>query len=99
MAESTIRSAFGGSADAYEAAKPQSLIAAGAPFADTLAIFAVGATDPKYRRTAAILENAARLAGMRTVTIVAPHTGHEWPTVGYAVEHGLPVLCRNWGLG
>ena len=97
-AEATIAAAFGGSADAYEAAKPQSLIAAGAPFADTLAIFAVGATNPKYRRTAATLESAARVAGMRTVTIVAPHSGHEWPTVGYAVEHGLPVLCRNWGL-
>ena len=97
-AEATITAAFGGSADAYEAAKPQSLIAAGAPFADTLAIFAIGATNPKYRQTAETLENAARVAGMRTVTIVAPHTGHEWPTVGYAVEHGLPILCRNWGL-
>ena len=96
--EATITAAFGGSADAYEAAKPRSLIAAGAPFADTLAIFAVGATNAKYRQNAATLENAAKVAGMRTVTIVAPHTGHEWPTVGYAVEHGLPVLCRNWGL-
>jgi len=96
--EATIASGFRGSADAYDAAKPLSLIAKGAPYTDTLAIFAVGATDAKYERYADTLDNAAQQAGMRTMKLVAPQTGHDWLTVHYAIEHGVSVLCRNWNL-
>lgn len=94
----TIADAFGGSADAYDAASPLSLLDAHSPFSDTLAIFAVGQADARYRPIARTMADAAHRAGMDTVAIVAPGTGHDWKTVGYAVDRGLDVLGRRWEL-
>ncbi|WP_104131493.1 esterase family protein [Cryobacterium sp. M91] len=54
-AEPTIRSttvarAFGGSTAAYDAVKPINVWAARAPYADTVAIFGVGALDAEFQK-------------------------------------------------
>lgn len=94
----TIADAFGGSTAAYEAAKPLALLAAHEPFADTLAIFAVGGDDARYRPIATTMKDAAGRAGMTAVEIVAPNSAHDWKTVGYAVDRGLEILGERWAL-
>ncbi len=93
---STIASAFGGSASAYRAAQPLSLLAAHSPFVDTVAIFAVGEQDARYRPIEARVKDAAARAGMTTTEIVVPNSAHSWKTVGYAVGQALEVLGRRW---
>jgi S-formylglutathione hydrolase FrmB len=97
-AAATIADAFGGSAAAYEAAKPLALLASHSPFTDTLAIFAVGERDERYRPIVTTMKDAASRAGMTSVEIVAPNSAHDWKTVGYAVDRGLDVLGRRWAL-
>ncbi|MEO7124017.1 MAG: alpha/beta hydrolase-fold protein, partial [Lacisediminihabitans sp.] len=92
----TVAAAFGGSAAAYQAAMPLSLLTAHAPFTDTLGIFAVGGRDQRYRPIETRIREAAASAGMTTTEIVAPNSGHDWKTVGYAVDHALDVLGRRW---
>ncbi|WP_394769896.1 alpha/beta hydrolase [Lacisediminihabitans sp.] len=94
----TIASAFGGSASAYQAATPLSLMAAGAPYADTLGIFAVGQNDTRYGVAAATVSQAASAAGMTVHFIRSPGTAHDWHTVQYALHESLPILYARWGL-
>ncbi|HEY8913051.1 alpha/beta hydrolase [Lacisediminihabitans sp.] len=94
----TIASAFGGSAPAYHAASPLALMAAGAPYADTLGIFAVGQNDTRYGVAAATVSQAATAAGMTVHVIRSPGTAHDWHTVQYALHESLPILYARWGL-
>jgi dienelactone hydrolase len=94
----TIAVGFGGSVAAYDAAKPSALLAAHAPYADTTAIFGVGALDLKYAAWQRELAAAARAAGMTTSFIVSPGTGHDWHTASYVFAAGMRVLCARFGL-
>jgi S-formylglutathione hydrolase FrmB len=94
----TIRDAFNGSTQAYEAAKPSALLAAHAPYPDSLAIFGVGANDGRYRPGIERVAADARAGGMKVVYFDAPATAHDWHTVQYAIRRALPDLCRRWGL-
>lgn len=94
----TIAQGFGGDATQYEAAKPLSLIAEHAPFDDTVAVFAAGALDTKYTPWVATVAAAGKAAGMSTTVLSSPGTAHDWHTVKYAYQHGLPVLFERWGL-
>ena len=96
--EATIAAGFDGSAAAYDAAKPLSLIAAHAPYADTVAVFAAGALDTKYTPWVATVAAAAKAAGMSTTVLSSPGTAHDWHTVKYAYVNGLPLLFQRWGL-
>lgn len=96
--EATIAAGFAGSGAAYDAAKPLSLIAAHAPYADTVAVFAAGALDTKYTPWVATVAAAAKAAGMSTTVLSSPGTAHDWHTVKYAYENGLPLLFQRWGL-
>jgi S-formylglutathione hydrolase FrmB len=94
----TIAIAFAGSASAYQAATPLALMAAGAPYADTLAIFAVGENDTRYGVAEATVSRAAAAAGMTVHVIRSPGTAHDWHTVQYALRESLPILYARWGL-
>jgi len=95
----TIRDAFNGSTSAYEAAKPSSLLAAHAPYPDTLAIFGVGENDARYRPGIEQVATDARAGGMKVVYFNAPATAHDWRTAQYSISRALPELCTRWGLG
>ena len=97
--QETIDQGFAGDAAAYEAAKPLSLIAAHGPYHGTVAVFAAGALDTKYTPWVATVAAAAKAAGMTTTVLSSPGTAHDWSTVAYAYEHGLPLLFTRWGLG
>lgn len=94
----TVTVAFGGSVSAYRAAEPRSLLAAGAPFTDSLGIFGVGQNDAKYTPEAELISSAARAAGMDTHFVQSPGTAHDWYTVKYVIRSALPLLYQRWGL-
>jgi S-formylglutathione hydrolase FrmB len=94
----TIRDAFHGSREAYEAAKPSALLAANAPYNRMLAIFAVGADDVVYRPGIMQVASDARTAGMKVIQFDGPLMSHDWRTVQYSLRRGLPILAENWGL-
>ena len=94
----TIKKAFDGSAAAYAAASPLSLLKSGAPFTKTLGIFAVGQDDSKYGPDTGIIEHAAEAAGMDVHSFVSVGTAHDWYTERYGVKVGLPLLATRMGL-
>jgi S-formylglutathione hydrolase FrmB len=94
----TIRVGFGGSLAAYRAGTAPALLAAGAPFTTTVGVFTVGQDDTKYGPQSAVVEKAARAAGMRVHAFVSPGTAHDWYTERYGLRVALPVLSARWGL-
>ncbi|MEP6481540.1 MAG: alpha/beta hydrolase-fold protein [Rhodoglobus sp.] len=96
--EQTIQRGFAGDAAAYARAKPLALLAAHGPYSDTVAVFAVGSLDAKYNPWVATVSTAASAAGMRATLLSSPGTGHDWYTVRYALEHGLPTIYAQMGL-
>lgn len=94
----TIRKGFSGDVAAYNAAKPLSVIAKHAPFANTVGIFGVGKLDAKYTPWIATVAAAAKAAGIHTTVLASPRTAHDWYTVRYVFEHGLPIIYAQMGL-
>jgi enterochelin esterase-like enzyme len=95
----TIRGGFGGNEAAYDAALPLSLLAAGTPFTDTHATFAVGENDQTFKPWAQQMAAAAKAAGMQTDYFEAPGTGHDWNTGSYGLTRAFTELFPRWGLG
>ncbi len=94
----TIAKGFGGSAAAYQAAKPLTMMARHAPYADTLGIFGAGAQDAAYTRYAQQLSKAAHRAGISARVMIAADSGHDWKTVRYVYASALPALADRMGL-
>lgn len=94
----TIAQAFHGSKAEFEAAAPAAVIAAHAPFANTLGIFVVGQNDTRYGVDAITVSDAARAAGMDTHYFMSAGTAHDWHTVQYGFRQALPLLYARWGL-
>ncbi|MGO4593891.1 alpha/beta hydrolase [Leifsonia sp. 2TAF2] len=97
--ELTISTGFGGSKKAYEKAQPASLLAAHAPYRDSVMVFGAGAMDAKYSGFARTLYEEAKGAGVRAELLSSPGTAHDWKTVRYVLAHGFPVIARQLGLG
>lgn len=94
----TIHDAFGGSTARFEAAAPLALLATGAPYDKTFAIFTVGAGDTKYGPAAVSVAHGATAAGMDVRSFTSPGTAHDWRTVQYSLRTALPLLGTHWGL-
>lgn len=99
IGSTTVARAFGGSTAAYDAVKPINVLAARAPYADTVAIFGVGALDAKYQKNQRLVRAAADRSGMVTKLIEAPNSAHDWTTVRYVIAKVLPELGARLGLG
>ena len=97
--QQSITAGFGGDAAAYAAAAPTAILAARAPYADLLALFAVGADDSRYLPWTQELAAAARSAGATTQVFVSPGTAHDWHTVQYACTQALPLIAARGGVG
>jgi enterochelin esterase-like enzyme len=96
--KSTIDRAFGGSAREYRAALPASLMAAHAPYANSLLVLGVGQNDAKYTAFAKTLAVDAKAAGMKTELLISPGTAHDWNTVRYTIDHGFSAIAAHLGL-
>lgn len=97
--EETVERGFGGDAQAYRAALPQTLLEAGGPFPDTVALFAAGEHDRKYSAAMRAASGVAAEAGMAVTTLVSPGTGHDWNTARYGFRKGFESLLPRWGIG
>lgn len=94
----TIRLGFGGSKAAYTAALPLTVMAARAPYRDTVAVFITGQFDVKYGSESTTIYDAARAAGMRASYVVSPGTAHDWHTVQWALRTQLKPIYRQLGV-
>ncbi|KQO62374.1 alpha/beta hydrolase [Curtobacterium sp. Leaf261] len=90
--------AFHGSLAAYRAAAPIAIMHRNAPYTDHFTEFAYGSDDAPYARSTKLLRAGAIAAGMRTTTIVSPGTAHDWNTVRYSLQHGMPAVIAHMGL-
>lgn len=94
----TVDGGFGGSTAAYGAAQPQAIMAAGAPYVDTTAFFAVGEDDTRYGRFMTENSAAAERAGMSVTRYVSPGSAHDWTTATSGFAHGIGALYPRLGL-
>jgi S-formylglutathione hydrolase FrmB len=97
--QNTIDSGFNGSKAKYLAATPRALMRANAPYRDTLAIFAVGELDTRFRAGISTLAASATAAGMTTHLLISAGRAHDWHAVHSGMERALPLLGAHWGLG
>ncbi|GAB3800716.1 alpha/beta hydrolase-fold protein [Humibacter antri] len=95
----TVAQAFHGSQAAYAAAMPIAKMRAHGTYRDTLAVFAVGGEDSRYVAWDEQLHAVAQGEGMNTQLYVSPGTGHDWYTVAYGVQKGLPAVLAHMGIG
>jgi enterochelin esterase-like enzyme len=96
--EHTIEAGFGGSRRAYERAVPEALLAAHKPFRDHLVVFGYGEDDAPYRQSTLALRAAAERADVTTELVVSPGSAHDWNTVQYVLQRGLPAVVAHLGL-
>jgi S-formylglutathione hydrolase FrmB len=96
--EKTIGEGFAGDSQAYEAATPEGLLEAGAPFRDSVAYFIAGANDRQYSAYMQTVSAAAERAGMSAVRAVSPSTGHDYNTARYGFALGFAGLLERWGI-
>ncbi len=96
--QQSIDLAFHGSAAAYQAAAPISIMAAHGPYRNHLTVFGFGQDDAPYRVSTEALRAEAVKVGMQTALIVSPGSAHDWNTVRYVLAHGLPATLAHMGL-
>lgn len=93
----TVDRGFGGSDAAYRAATPAALLAAHAPYSQTVGVFVAGSLDSRFGPGLATVAAAAQRAGIDAHTLVSPGTAHDWYTVAYGFRHALDTFGERWG--
>ncbi|WP_345373017.1 alpha/beta hydrolase [Frondihabitans cladoniiphilus] len=93
-----IQEGFGGSTAAFDAAKPEAIMKANAPYEDTVAFFAAGQNDAVYSRNTDVMTALASQAGMHVTRYVSPGSAHDWTTATNGFSHGLGFLYPRLGL-
>ncbi|MEP6843455.1 MAG: alpha/beta hydrolase-fold protein [Pseudolysinimonas sp.] len=94
----TIARGFDGDAAEYRAALPVTVLAAKAPYTDSVAVFGVGQLDARYGPVSLKVSAAAERAGIHTTRVVSPGTGHDWHTVKWVLTKELTPILRHMGL-
>ncbi|RKR73909.1 alpha/beta hydrolase [Frondihabitans australicus] len=93
-----IDQGFGGSTARFDAAKPAAVMAAHGHYADTVALFAAGATDAVYSENARVMSALAAKHGIRVTRYLSPGSGHDWTTASNAFRRGFDLLYPRLGL-
>ena len=96
--DAVLASVFGGIQTAYDAVKPANIMAAKAPYADTVAIFTAGANDATYAPGAQRLADAALAAGMQSTFSLVPDADHGVSGLLGGLDTGFGVLYPRLGL-
>jgi len=81
-----------------ERLRPLTILAATAPYRDTVAVFVSGQFDAKYGPRSEAVSVAARAAGMRASHVVSPGTAHDWHTVQWALTTQLGPIYQQLGV-
>lgn len=98
MSEESRFATFGNDHAAYAAVEPLAVMARHAPYPDTLLIHGVGEKDLAYSGYADTLLAAAQQAGITTMRLVAPGSGHDFRTVAWVCAQALPLIAQRAGL-
>lgn len=96
--EHMVSAYFGGERSRYEEQVPVNAIAAHAPSTQAM-VLAAGANDPTSVENVRAIGEAASKAGMTTVKLRVPGTGHDWHAVNATLEAAVPWWCARMGLG
>ncbi len=88
---------FHGDRAAYAAARPTALLAAGAPWTDTVAV-ATTCRDDHFSAGTLRVAGAARAAGITTMIHEFPACGHGGDALRAGLDAGLASLYPRWGL-
>jgi enterochelin esterase-like enzyme len=94
----TTAKAFGGDPAAYAAAYPAAIMAAHAPYADTIAVFGAGSEDTAYRPGVETLYGDALDAGMDATYVESEGSAHDATSWSYVFTQGLDLIAERWGL-
>lgn len=98
--DETIKDVFGGSALAYENAKPTSILRSGTvSYANEWALFTAGENDPDYIAQARAGAEAASAAGWDAQSYVVPGAGHVVDALEGGLAEGFRRLYPRLGLG
>jgi enterochelin esterase-like enzyme len=98
QSDAVLEAVFDGDLTAYDAVKPVNIMAANAPYADTTAIFTVGADDAAYAAGTERLADAALEAGMTTRFILVPGADHGVSGLDGGLDAGFELLYPRLGL-
>jgi enterochelin esterase-like enzyme len=93
-----IAGVFAHNRDAYVAAWPENVLKKHAPYADSVAVFAVGANDGRFALNAKALTDAAKAAGMHATYLEVPGASHDWATVQFAITNTVSVMVDRSGI-
>ncbi|MDQ0577504.1 alpha/beta hydrolase-fold protein [Agromyces albus] len=96
--DEVLNTIFAGDQLAYDAVKPANMMAARAPYPDTMAIFTVGADDSGFGPGTQRLADAAALAGMQTTFFAVPDADHGASGLKGGLRKGFEVLYPRLGL-
>lgn len=96
--ETVLAEVFDGNQEAYDAVKPANIMAARAPYDDSVAIFTVGEHDPAYLPAAERNAEAAHEAGMSVTLFIVPGAGHVVDALLGGLDEGFAVLYPRLGL-
>ncbi|QJU52898.1 alpha/beta hydrolase-fold protein [Herbiconiux sp. KACC 21604] len=96
--QKTIDQGFGGDAAAYAAAHPAAIMAAKAPYPNTIAVFGVGSADDAFKPGVQRLYADAQAAGMDATYIEVPGSAHDATTWSAVFKQGLGIVADHWGL-
>ncbi|HXH35461.1 MAG TPA: alpha/beta hydrolase-fold protein [Plantibacter sp.] len=94
----TVAVGFSGSAAAYAAARPLSILSSKAPYPNTVALFGYGSDDSRYAPGVVRVAAAAGAAGMSSETFVSQGTAHDWHTVRAVLSLALPSVLDRFGI-
>ncbi|WP_354246313.1 alpha/beta hydrolase-fold protein [Agromyces sp. PvR057] len=96
--DEVLASAFKGDQAAYDAVKPETIMAAKAPYPDSVGIYAVGQNDHAFAPGTKRLADAATAAGIAATYYEVPGGDHGASTVVGGLEEGFEVLYPRLGL-
>ena len=96
--EETLEEVFDGSVLAYEAVHPANIMAAKAPYADSVGVFTVGEGDPGYIVGTTRLADAAIAAGIDTTVVVIDGADHDVEALDEGLDAAFEVLYPRLGL-
>ncbi|MFF2371940.1 alpha/beta hydrolase-fold protein [Agromyces sp. NPDC058110] len=94
----TLTKVFKGDQAKYDAVKPENIMAAKAPYADSVGIYAVGADDSVYVPGTKRLADAATAAGIVSTFYEVPGGDHGAKTLTGGLDEGFAVLAPRLGL-
>lgn len=93
-----VNQGFGGDWNAWEAAKPASVMARHTAYSDTTLVIGTGELDKVFTGYGDQLVVNAKDAGITASRITSPGTSHDFNTVHYVFQHTLPDTLTRAGV-